>query len=376
MRVLVHDRISYALTSRTITDEGYLLAPAHVARTGVQQYLASELGLTDRNPNEIINVYRPPEEVFSPASLATYQHKELTDNHPPEMVSADTYRQYSVGQVVSIGQQSGEFVQIDVMAKDSSAVSAIQGGKVELSSGYYADYVPEAGVTDAGENYEFVQRNIVINHVALVDKARAGHGARIFDRQTGDEPMAVITLDNGRTVEIEDKTAALVEDSIKRIIDRAAAAETALAARDAELEKEKARADQSEEALAKEKEKTSDAALDALVNERLSVHDAARQLVKDFDCSGKSLDQIKREVVTALHPQRDFTDRDMTYINAVFDMDKEEAEREEADEEEKKRKAADSHSQLAQDMAGKPQPTVDARAVIQQQTANAWKTEN
>ena len=92
--------------------------------------------------------------------------------------------------------------------------------------------------------------------------------------------MAVITLDNGRTVEIEDKTAALVEDSIKRIIDRAAAAETALAARDAELEKEKARADQSEEALAKEKEKTSDAALDALVNERLSVHDAARQLVK------------------------------------------------------------------------------------------------
>src|SRR5690625_7758468 len=84
------------------------------------------------------------------------------------------------------------------MAKDSSAVSAIQGGKVELSSGYYADYVPEAGVTDAGENYEFVQRNIVINHVALVDKARAGHGARIFDRQTGDEPMAVITLEIGR----------------------------------------------------------------------------------------------------------------------------------------------------------------------------------
>src|SRR5690625_5711029 len=60
MRVLVHDRISYALTSRTITDEGYLLAPAYVARTGVQQYLASELELTDRNPNEIINVYRPP----------------------------------------------------------------------------------------------------------------------------------------------------------------------------------------------------------------------------------------------------------------------------------------------------------------------------
>src|SRR5690625_7874757 len=101
------------------------------------------------------------------------------------MVSADTYRQYSVGQVVSIGQQSGEFVQIDVMAKDSSAGSAIQGGKDELSSGYYADYVPEAGVTDARENYEFVQRHIVITPVALVDNARAGHGARVCGRHTG-----------------------------------------------------------------------------------------------------------------------------------------------------------------------------------------------
>lgn len=184
--------------------------------------------------------------------------------------------------------------------------------------------------------------------------------------------MAVLTLDNGRSVEIEDKTAALVEDSIKRINDRAAKAEAELATRDAELEKEKARADKSEEELEKEKEKTSDAAIDKKVNEKLAVLDAARQLVKDFDCTGKTLDQIKREVVAALHPNRDFKDRDMTYINAVFDMDKEEKAQEDEDETKEKEQATDSHRNLANDMAGKQTTTVDARSVIREQASNAW----
>ncbi|MGL5729314.1 MAG: DUF2213 domain-containing protein, partial [Plesiomonas sp.] len=64
MLIQINDRASYSITQREYTPEGFLRVPGHVARPGIQQYLASELGL-DGDPNRIVNVYRPPEEVFS-----------------------------------------------------------------------------------------------------------------------------------------------------------------------------------------------------------------------------------------------------------------------------------------------------------------------
>lgn len=367
MKTLVVDFLHSPLSARKVTDEGYLSVPARVARTGIQQYLASELGLTDRSPNAVVNVYRPPEEVFKDESLASYLHKEITDDHPPSMVSSDTYKQYSSGQVVSKGKRVGDWVEIETLIKDQAAIDAVNNGKAELSAGYLAEYVAEIGVTDDGEEYEFVQRNIVINHVALVDKARAGQGARIFDKK-GDPQMKVITLDNGRTVQIsDDASAALIEDAFARqsqaVVDaekRVADAEKKAAQASKDAEEAKAKADNLEEELEKEKEKTSDSAIATVVNETLSVHDAARKMVTDFDCEGKSIDTIKREVCAALHPSRDFQDKDMTYINAVFDMDKEKMEEDEDNEEESKKKAADSLSGLADDLD--PKNVKDAQA--------------
>lgn len=359
MRVLVVDRNTYALSARKITDEGYLSAPARVARTGIQQYLASELGLKDRKPTEIINVFRPAEEVFKPESLDSYEHKEITDDHPPEMVSAKNYRDFSMGQVVSKGSQDGGFVQIDLLVKDGQAIKGIQSGKTELSAGYYADYIPEKGSHD-GIDYEFIQRNIVINHVALVDTARAGRGAKIFDR-SGDKPMPKVTLDNGRAVEMEDSAAAaLVEDSIKRLTDRAVNAEKALTAKDEETQKEKARADEAEEELEKEKEKSSDSAISLRVAETVKITDAARQLVKDFDCADKSVDQIKLEVCQKLHPNRDFKDK--AYVNATFDMDVEKKAEEDEDEEKKEKEAKDSLKNFSKDLGDDTVSTKDTQA--------------
>lgn len=356
-RVLITDRQTYQLSSRRMTDEGYMFAPAFVARTGIQKYLASELGLKGRNPNEIINVYRPPEEVFNQSSLDSYEFKEITDNHPDDMVNADTYKELSVGQVVSKGvkDEDGEgFVRVDLLIKDSKAIEAVKSGKVELSPGYYADYIKESGTVD-GIEYEFIQRNIAINHVALVDVARGGRKARIFDNQTGEHSMKKITLDNGRSVELEDTTAALVEDSIERLTAKAEEATKALEAKDAELQTVKATADQAAEDLKEAKAKTSDTAIELLTSERLEVTDAARSLVKDFDVKDsdgkvKSIDAIKLEVVTKLHPKRDFKDADQHYINAVFDMDMEKKKEEDEEEEGKKQKAQDSLTGLGNDL--------------------------
>ena len=65
------------------TADGYLVGEAKVARTGIQEYLADELGLTDRAGDEIIRVYRPEGEVFSKDSLASYAFRPVTIDHPP-----------------------------------------------------------------------------------------------------------------------------------------------------------------------------------------------------------------------------------------------------------------------------------------------------
>lgn len=378
MRILVTDKVGYSLSARKFTDEGYLSAPARVARTGIQEYLAIELGLHDRKPNDVVRVYRPPEEVFNADSLASYLHKEVTDNHPPDMVGAKNYRDYSVGQCVSGGTQDGEFVKIDLLVKDSGAIELIQSGKVQLSAGYYADYNKENGTVD-GQSYEYVQRNIVINHVALVDNARAGKGAKIFDK-TGVKPMTVkVTLDNGRAVDVADEaTAALVEDSLKRLQSTIADQTKELAEKDADLEKEKAKSDDMEEKLEEEKKKSSDEAIAAKVADTLKVHDAARKLVKDYDCAGKSLDAIKLEVVKKLHPNRDFDGKKAEYINWQFDADIEEAKKEEDEGEETKKEGKDSLVKFAQDMGTQAKPgdknqKLSARDSHIASLENGWK---
>lgn len=67
---------------------GIICTGVPVARTGTQEYLARELQL-DGDPERIIPVRREPEEVFSPAALASFEGCAVTDGHPPENVTAD-----------------------------------------------------------------------------------------------------------------------------------------------------------------------------------------------------------------------------------------------------------------------------------------------
>ncbi|SQF90302.1 Uncharacterized protein conserved in bacteria [Pseudomonas fluorescens] len=100
------------------------------ARTGVYQYLSSELDLD--GPERIVNVYRSPEEVFKPESMATYADKDVTNDHPDDLVDSTTFKEVSSGHVRGAAQQ-GENVEVDLIIKDQSAIDDIDSGKAELS---------------------------------------------------------------------------------------------------------------------------------------------------------------------------------------------------------------------------------------------------
>jgi hypothetical protein len=76
------------LVGTRVTTDGYLVGEVRCARSGCQQYLASELGLVDSEPGEVVNVYRPESAVFSKDSMATFVGKPVTVGHPPEMVDS------------------------------------------------------------------------------------------------------------------------------------------------------------------------------------------------------------------------------------------------------------------------------------------------
>ena len=77
------------------TNDGYLVADVRCARAGCQDYAGADFGLVGGT----VTVYRPESAVFAKDSLATFAGKPVTVNHPPEMVTADNWKQYAAGDI-------------------------------------------------------------------------------------------------------------------------------------------------------------------------------------------------------------------------------------------------------------------------------------
>lgn len=364
-----NDRKSFALNSqRVYTDEGFLRVPGKAARTGIQEYLASELGLKGRAPNDIIRVYRPAEEVFNDESLQSYLGADVTNNHPPTLVNASTYRNTSVGVVTSVGRQDGDFVIVDMVIKDKDAIKAVETGKCELSAGYTAVYDDTPGTTPEGEPYDFRQTQIKINHVAIVDRARAGAMARIFDNMEK-KPMYQITTDTGLKVDVAD---AAVVDAFKRLEQRVSDAEAAKETVQAQL-------DAALEQVADLTTKCSDEALKARVEAIARVTTSARKVAGDeFTCDSMDPVAIKRAALAVKRPSLDWSSKSEAYVEAAFDMAKEDEEDDESKDaggaNVKPRTKDADYSQLSKDAAAKHVMTSDARLALHKKNlAAAWK---
>lgn len=329
--VQTNDRQGYQVTQRSRTDQGYLKVPGRVARIGVQQYLASELGLTDRDGGEVVNVYRPPEEVFAEASLASYENADVTDDHPGALITSETYRQHAKGHAVGPGRPEGDYVVVDLLIKDKAAIDAVESGKAELSAGYENEYHSEPGTAPDGTEYEFVQRNIRINHIALVDRARAGQEAKLFDNHTtnGDDPMSTITMD-GKTVKVgDDATAQLIQHSLDSSAEKMQDMEAKIKEASDNLEnlqKEKdelkAAKDSQEEELEKAKEASSDAAISERIKAVSEVKDQAAKIAGEkFACDSIDALTIKREAMKTVRPTIDWDAQSEHYVAAAWDME-------------------------------------------------------
>jgi hypothetical protein len=176
-RYLYQTRISDHLA---LTPEGYLIATACVlCRSGSQQYRKSELDESS-NSDELVTVNRPVEEVTAPKFLASLPGKSFVVNHPTAgMINADTHAWSARGTVVRayVGTDKDEdgntLILGDIVIHDPTAIRRVLDGQRQLSVGYNYKLEQDA---DGG----LQMRNLVANHVALVEAGRAGN-AQIMD---------------------------------------------------------------------------------------------------------------------------------------------------------------------------------------------------
>lgn len=155
------------------TKEGFLICKdVPIARTGLQKYLAEEIGEKE-NAGKIYDVLRPAYEVFKPAAIASFEGKPVTDGHPPETVAAENYNHYIKGHAQNVRQEGDKLI-ADLYIMDAELAQKIKDKqKREISCGYLCNYEKD------GESYK--QTNIEGNHIAIVEAGRAGTDVAIKD---------------------------------------------------------------------------------------------------------------------------------------------------------------------------------------------------
>jgi uncharacterized protein len=326
------DAVTVAGTRQTA--DGYLVATARAVRTGIQLYAGHEVGKPDQ---EVVRVYRAADQVFSTDSLQSFSHAPITVDHPDEGVSAENWKALSVGEVSTAAKQDGQWVMLPLILKDAAAIKSVMDGKRELSAGYTCDLDFTPGTTADGEAFDAQQRDIKINHLALVDRARAGSKARIgdgvgpwgaapilptTDKETVhmDVILRTVVVD-GLSVSTTDQGAQAIsklikdlESSAAKLVDAESKHQSALAAKDADLAKAHAERDAANAKV------LSDADLDKRVAARADLITKAKAIAKDVKTDGLSDSAIRKAVVTAALGDAAVADKADAYIDARFDI--------------------------------------------------------
>lgn len=197
-----------------LADGSVLFKDVPIARTGEQEYDATERPELVPNDRGKVIVRRTPEEVFSERAMASFEGMAVTIGHPRDFdgqiifVTPDNWRQLAHGHIQNVRRGTDDKTDLllaDVIVKTPEALQAIDDGDDEVSCGYDADYEQiSPGLAK--------QSAITANHLALVPNGRAGFRCAIGDsmpsttknwftrllkaRKTGDAAEMASLIDN------------------------------------------------------------------------------------------------------------------------------------------------------------------------------------
>jgi hypothetical protein len=337
-------RYDTALISKISKDPntGFLHAKnVPIARVGVFPYRTVN--------DDVVMEAKLPTELLSDSTVESANNKPITDGHPSQLVTADNSKELMKGFTAENAHVDGDMVKVDMTITDADLIKEIGDGKEELSIGFKTEVVPVQGEYQ-GIHYDSVQRNIQINHVAVVDKGRAGHSVRITGdsaemvlKEKGESMETTKVMLDGANVTVAMADADQVaksntdlaslkkqladaqakekelQDKIDKIQGKADAADELQKKADEAQAKADAADKQIEELQGKLKSYEGDG-LDKMIEAKLALEKDAKPFLGDsYDFAGKSDKDIKIAVIKAIDDGFDAENRSDDYINAFFD---------------------------------------------------------
>src|SRR5450830_1756020 len=257
-------------TKRKFKTSGQMIAPCTLARTGIMEYKAKDLGaqFKDHDPEAIIKVMTLPEDLFDEAAINSARSAPFTIGHPKDDVDTENAKELVKGMLegVPCKDEAGEELIGTMVLNDADAIALVRANVNQLSSGHNATLVL---CDEATVGYHAKKTNIRINHFAIVPKGRAGTAA-IADSADVEEEV------------IDDVPVIAPVIEVAKVADAVVEIKVADAALVAEVETLKAKLDD--------------------VTAKLADAVAIGEKLKDIDVKGLTKLEVMRAVVTKVCP--------------------------------------------------------------------------
>lgn len=383
-----------------ITPQGYLKADALVTRVGVFKYRLLD--------GTIQAELRPEDEVFSKDSLASLETLIVTDDHPNVMVDSHNTKQFQVGFTGENPKKDDTFIRSKLTITNKDTIDKVlEQGKTEISSGYTADLEFTPGIFN-GIKYDAVQRNIRYNHVAIVDRGRAGPDVRL--RLDKDDAEMIHDKDKKQKVDncasdkvkekksnfSEEKQGADLMEKVKMTIDgieyevpaafaavvrlkldSLAGSETkiselqgahdvlkaSLEKRDVEIKEIKVKLDSKSDG--KENMK--------IARARIDLEDFSKEVLGEESKADASDIEIKKSVLAKIQPSLDLAEKKDSYIEAAFDVCKDQHKIKAGEDKKDSDKSDDFKKSLSKEDRASVDTHEKARDNYKKDSEAAWK---
>lgn len=196
------------------------VARSHISRACVNEYLGSEipgceaLGL---DPDRIYNLLRAPTELKR--AEATFNELPILLKHD-ETSAAEPKKDLVVGTTGSNATFDGDYLDNSLSIWDGEAIKLIETGtQKELSCGYRYKVEMKPGVFRPGESYDGVMRSIVGNHVALVEKGRAGPDVMVGDSAPARRKEPLMVRETNLTAAVSYLKSKLSDQDLAELVD-------------------------------------------------------------------------------------------------------------------------------------------------------------
>lgn len=231
LRFDVGGSIAAGLKAPKMRRDGTLRVDGHFTKPGVFPYTDS-LGRT-------VMEYRPSEEVLSPQSIESWQGVPITDGHPADLVTSESWREHAIGHVGDDVRVDAGKLAASLHFKRKDAVDRVVKRELRgLSGGYYAELHDTPGVTHGDPNvpdgirFDRVQRGIEGNHLASLhseDDARLGTDMTMRLDSRGHQTLRALRTDSEKSMKItfNGKTYDLDDAGDRALLNAAVDADTA-----------------------------------------------------------------------------------------------------------------------------------------------------